>query len=207
MNDEVDRSRRQFLTAATVATGAVGAAFTAVPFLASWQPSARAKALGAPVEVDVSKLDPGAMMTVQWRKQPVWIIRRTKEMLDRLSRNENQLKDPKSSSADQQPQFAQNEFRSLKPEYLVLVGICTHLGCLPKARFQVGVGEGGPDWPGGFFCVCHGSKFDLAGRVFQGSPASANLRVPPYSFINDGTLLVGGESSQKSAEKSAQGAA
>jgi ubiquinol-cytochrome c reductase iron-sulfur subunit len=195
---EVDEGRRRFLTAATIATGAVGAAFAAVPFIASWAPSARARALGAPVEADVSALEPGAMMTVQWRKQPVWIVRRTRDMLDRLPAIEDNLKDPGSEESDQ-PAYARNEFRSRKPEFLVLVGTCTHLGCLPKTRFQVGVGEGGPDWPGGFFCVCHGSKFDLAGRVFEGSPAAANLRVPPYDFINDATIVVGVDQAEAGA--------
>jgi ubiquinol-cytochrome c reductase iron-sulfur subunit len=193
MSEEVDPSRRQFLTAATMATGAIGVAFAIAPFVASWKPSARAKALGAPVEVDIGKLDPGAMMTVQWRKQPIWIVRRTKEMLDRLSVNDSHLKDPKSDNLDQQPAYAHNEERSRKPEFLVLIGTCTHLGCLPKQRFAVGVGEGGPDWPGGWFCVCHGSRFDMAGRVFQGSPAPMNLRVPPYDFISDTRILVGAD--------------
>jgi ubiquinol-cytochrome c reductase iron-sulfur subunit len=193
MSDEVDKSRRQFLTAATMTTGAIGAVFAATPFVASWQPSARARALGAPVEVDISQLDPGAMMTVQWRKQPIWIVRRTKEMLELLSRNDSKLKDPASGKSEQ-PEYAHNETRARKPEYLVLVGTCTHLGCLPKARFQLGVGEGGPDWTGGFFCVCHGSLFDLAGRVFKDSPASTNLRVPPYDFISDTVLIIGADS-------------
>jgi len=192
MSDDVDKSRRQFLTVATMTTGAVGAVFAATPFIASWQPSARARALGAPVEVDIGKLEPGAMMTIQWRKQPVWIVRRTKEMLDQLPRNADQLKDPASEDSDQ-PEYAHNEARARKPEYLVLIGTCTHLGCLPKSRFQVGVGEGGSDWPGGFFCVCHGSKFDLAGRVFKESPASANLRVPPYDYISDTVIIVGAD--------------
>jgi ubiquinol-cytochrome c reductase iron-sulfur subunit len=192
MTEEVDPSRRQFLTAATMATGAIGTAFAIAPFVASWKPSARAKALGAPIEVDISKLEAGAMMAVQWRNQPVWIVRRTKEMLDRLTANDSNLKDPKSDSSDQPP-YAHNEQRARKPEYLVLLGTCTHLGCLPKQRFAVGVGEGGPDWPGGWFCVCHGSRFDMAGRVFQGSPAAVNLRGPPYDFINDTKILVGAD--------------
>ena len=192
MSDEVDKSRRRFLTAATMTTGAVGVVFAATPFVASWQPSARARALGAPVEVDISKLDPGAMMTVQWRKQPVWIVRRTKEMLAQLPRNDGKLKDPASHRSDQ-PEYAHNDVRARKPEYLVLIGTCTHLGCLPKSRFQMGVGEGGPDWPGGFFCVCHGSMFDLAGRVFNKSPASTNLRVPPYDYISDTMIIVGAD--------------
>jgi ubiquinol-cytochrome c reductase iron-sulfur subunit len=198
MTEEVDPSRRQFLTAATLATGAIGTAFAIAPFIASWKPSARAKALGAPVEIDVSKLDPGAMMTVQWRKQPVWIVHRTKEMLDRLPENDPELKDPKSDDSDQ-PSYAHNEERARKPRYLVLLGTCTHLGCLPKQRFAVGVGEGGPDWPGGWFCVCHGSRFDMAGRVVQGSPAAVNLRVPPYDFINETRILVGEDKASKGA--------
>jgi ubiquinol-cytochrome c reductase iron-sulfur subunit len=190
MTEEVDKSRRQFLTAATVTTGAVGAVFAATPFVLSWQPSVRARALGAPVEVDISKLEPGAMLTIQWRKQPVWIVRRTKEMLAQLPRNDERLKDPTSANSEQ-PDYAKNEERARKAEYVVLIGTCTHLGCLPKARFQMGVGEGGPDWPGGWFCVCHGSRFDLAGRVFKESPASTNLRVPPYAYISDTTIIVG----------------
>ncbi len=192
MTDEVDKSRRQFLTAATMTTGAVGAVFAATPFVLSWQPSARARALGAPIEVDISKLEPGAMITVQWRKQPVWIVRRTKEMLDQLSRITDELKDPESQKSEQ-PSYAENLVRARKPEYLVLVGTCTHLGCLPKTRFQMGVGEGGPDWPGGFFCVCHGSRFDMAGRVFKESPASTNLRVPPYDYISATSVIIGAD--------------
>ncbi len=196
MTVEVDKSRRQFLTAATMTTGAVGAVFAATPFVLSWQPSVRARALGAPVEVDVSKLEPGSMLTVLWRKQPVWIVRRTKEMLDQLARNNDRLKDPESKASDQPP-YASNIARARKPELLVLIGTCTHLGCLPKSRFQMGVGEGGPDWPGGFFCVCHGSQFDMAGRVFRESPASVNLRVPPYDYINDTTIVVGSDTAPR----------
>ena len=190
MTEEVDPSRRQFLTAATMATGAIGTAFAIAPFIASWKPSARAKALGAPVEVDISKLDAGAMMTVQWRKQPVWIVHRTKELLDRLQANDSTLKDPKSDSSDQPP-YAHNEQRARKPEYLVLLGTCTHLGCLPKQRFAVGVGEGGPDWPGGWFCVSHGSRFDLAGRVFKNVPAPRNLEIPESRYVNETRVVIG----------------
>jgi len=196
MSEDVDQGRRKFLTAATIATGTVGAAFAAIPFVASWAPSARAKALGAPVEVDLSTLEPGMLTTVQWRRQPVWVVRRTKDMLERLPANDPRLKDPESENSEQPP-YAHNEVRSRNPEYLVLVSTCTHLGCLPKQRFQVGVGEGGPDWPGGFFCVCHGSKFDLAGRVFAGSPAAKNLRVPPYDFIDAKTILIGADAAPK----------
>ena len=187
---EVDASRRKFLTAATVATGAVGVAFTLAPFISSWKPSERARALGAPAEFDVSKLEPGQMATLSWRKQQIYVVRRTPEMVASLSKDQNELKDPKSEQSDQ-PQYAVNEIRARKPEFLVLVGNCTHLGCLPKPRFEPNQPELGANWPGGFFCPCHGSKFDLAGRVFEGSPASVNLRVPPYAFANDHTLVVG----------------
>lgn len=192
MSDEVDKSRRNFLTAATAGMGAVGVAFTAVPFITSWAPSERAKALGAPVEVDVSKLEPGAMMTVMWRGSPIYIVHRTKAMLDQLASNDGNLRDPQSAESDQ-PVYAKNESRAREPQYLVLIGTCTHLGCLPKNRFEPGTVDidvpGG--WPGGFFCPCHGSKFDLAGRVFKDVPAPLNLRVPPYSFRSETALVIG----------------
>ena len=187
---EVDASRRKFLTAATAATGAIGAAFTLVPFIASWKPSERARALGAPAELDVSKLEPGQMTTLTWRKQQIYVVRRTPEMLATLPKLNNELKDPNSVQSEQ-PQYAANAIRARNPEFLVLVGNCTHLGCLPKPRFEAGSPELGANWLGGFFCPCHGSKFDLAGRVFEGSPASVNLRVPPYAFANANTLVVG----------------
>ncbi len=187
---EVDASRRKFLTTATVATGAVGAAFTLVPFITSWKPSERARALGAPAEFDVSKLEPGQMATLTWRKQQIYVVRRTPEMVASLKKDDGELKDAASAKSDQ-PYYARNEIRSRKPEFLVLIGNCTHLGCLPKPRFEAGPAELGADWPGGFFCPCHGSRFDLAGRVFEGSPASVNLRVPPYAFANEHTLVVG----------------
>jgi ubiquinol-cytochrome c reductase iron-sulfur subunit len=196
--EDVDLSRRKFLTAATVATGAVGAAFVAVPFVSSWAPSERARALGLPTEVDVSKLEPGQMTTVSWRKQQIYIVRRTPEMVASLAKDAASLKDPTSEESDQ-PEYAKNEGRSRNPDYLVLVGNCTHLGCLPKPRFEAGQAELGADWPGGFFCPCHGSKFDLAGRVFEGSPASVNLRVPPYDFANASTLVVGVDSAKGAA--------
>ncbi len=198
MSDEVDKSRRNFLTAATAGMGAVGVAFTAVPFISSWAPSERAKALGAPVEVDVSKLEPGAMMTVMWRGNPVYIVHRTKAMLDQLASNEENLRDPQSQESDQ-PAYAKNESRAREPQYLVLIATCTHLGCLPKNRFEPGTVDidvpGG--WPGGFFCPCHGSKFDLAGRVFKDVPAPLNLRVPPYSFLSETALVVGLDETDK----------
>jgi ubiquinol-cytochrome c reductase iron-sulfur subunit len=196
-DDDVDSSRRKFLTTATVATGAVGAAFALVPFVASWKPSERARALGAPSEFDLTKIEPGQMTILTWRKQQIYIVKRTPEMLASLSKHDGQLKDPGSEDSEQ-PEYAKNATRAVRPEVLVLIGVCTHLGCLPKQRFEAGQAELGADWPGGFFCPCHGSKFDLAGRVFQGSPASVNLRIPPYS-INGETLTVGVDSSEKGA--------
>jgi ubiquinol-cytochrome c reductase iron-sulfur subunit len=186
--DDVDLSRRKFLTQATVATGAVGAAFATVPFIESWSPSERARAQGAPTTVDLSKVEPGQMVTPVWRKQPVYVVRRTPDMLARVAGHDGALKDP-TSEYSEQPPYAKNPLRSRTPEFLVLIGICTHLGCLPKQRFSAG--ELYPSWPGGFFCPCHGSRFDLAGRVFDGSPASVNLRIPPYSYPNPATLIVG----------------
>jgi ubiquinol-cytochrome c reductase iron-sulfur subunit len=188
--EEIDLSRRKFLTAATVGTGAVGAVFIAVPFISSWAPSERARALGLPTEVDVSKLEPGQMTETTWRKQRIYIVRRTPEMVQALAKVDGELKDPKSEESDQ-PEYAKNEMRARNPDFLVLIGNCTHLGCLPKARFQAGLPELGANWPGGFFCPCHGSRFDLAGRVFEGSPASVNLKVPPYDFLNETTLVIG----------------
>jgi ubiquinol-cytochrome c reductase iron-sulfur subunit len=195
---EVDASRRKFLTAATAATGAVGAAFTLVPFIASWKPSERARALGAPLEIDISKLESGQMITQSWRKQPVYVVRRTPEAVAKLAAVEPSLKDPKSE-ASQQPEYARNEMRSLKPEVLVLYAACTHLGCLPKQYFTVADPAMGADWPGGFFCPCHGSRFDLAGRVFNGSPASLNLGVPPHKFESDSMLVIGIDATEGAA--------
>lgn len=187
-DEEVDLSRRKFLTGATIATGAVGVVFAAVPFIESWSPSERARAQGAPVELDISKIDPGQMAVPVWRKTPIYVVRRTPDMVAHISGHDSELKDPKSEDSDQ-PAYAKNTLRSRTEEYLVLIGVCTHLGCLPKQRFAPG--ELYPSWPGGFFCPCHGSRFDLAGRVFDGSPASTNLRVPPYSYPNPRTLLIG----------------
>ena len=196
-DDEVgDTSRRKFLLGATVAMGAVGAAFVVSPFIASWKPSERARALGAPAELDVSKIEPGQMTTVTWRKQPIYVVRRTPEMLATLSQHDARLTDPKSE-ASEQPAYTKNNVRARNPEILVLIGTCTHLGCLPKSRFEAGSPELGADWPGGFFCPCHGSRFDLAGRVFQGSPASVNLRIPPYAFSDDKTLVIGLDSAKQ----------
>jgi ubiquinol-cytochrome c reductase iron-sulfur subunit len=187
---EVDESRRKFLIAATVGTGAVGAILTAVPFVASWKPSESARAAGLPTEVDLTKFEPGQMAVFVWRKQQIYVVRRTPEMLASLSSHDGELKDPKSESSEQ-PDYARNDARALKPEVFVAIGTCTHLGCLPKARFTPGDATLATNWPGGFFCPCHGSKFDMAGRVFEGSPASVNLKVPPYSFKSDTQLVIG----------------
>jgi ubiquinol-cytochrome c reductase iron-sulfur subunit len=196
-DDEVDTSRRKFLTNATVATGVVGAAFGLVPFVASWTPSERARALGAPTEFDLSKLEPGQMAIQVWRKQQIYIVKRTPEMLASLKGHDDLLKDPTSKNSEQ-PDYAKNAMRSIRPDVLVLIGICTHLGCLPKQRFDKGNPEIGAYWPGGFFCPCHGSRFDLAGRVFDGSPASVNLRIPPYNIMGE-TLTIGVDEKTKGA--------
>lgn len=190
--EQIDGGRRHFLLVATTVTGLAGVAATAVPFLASWKPSARAQALGAPVEQDISKLEPGAVVKVNWRGQAIYIVRRTPEMLATLTNPEivGQLRDPKSEESEQ-PEYTKNETRALKPEFLVLVGVCTHLGCAPLDRFQPQDAELGADWPGGFYCPCHGSKFDLAGRVFKDVPAPTNLRVPPYRFVNESVVQIG----------------
>ncbi len=189
-DDGVDKSRRRFLTLVTSVVGGAGAAAVAWPLGRSMAPSARAKAAGAPVEVDISKMEPGMQLTAEWRGKPVWIIRRTEEMLSALSKVREQVRDP-DSEVEQQPDYAQNEYRSVKPEYLVLVGICTHLGCSPTFRPEIGPADLGADWEGGFFCPCHGSKFDLAGRVYKGVPAPTNLVVPPYQYLSDTRLLIG----------------
>lgn len=190
-NDAVNEGRRRFLTAATSVVGAAGAVGVAVPFVGSWNPSAKAKAAGAPVRANISKLEPGQMIVVEWRGKPVYILRRTDETLSALAGMADRLRDPESVE-QQQPAYAQNETRSIKPEILVLLGLCTHLGCAPMYRPDVGaVDLGGDEWEGGFFCPCHGSKFDLAGRVFKGVPAPVNLEVPPYSYETDTVVLVG----------------
>ncbi len=193
MSDDVDLSRRHFLGVATGVTGAVGVAFAAVPFLASWKPSARAQALGAPVEVDISKLEDGALLKVEWRGKPVWVLRRTETMLEHIVAVDDLVRDP-NSEQPQQPTYAKNEYRSIRPEVLVVIGSCTHLGCSPLPRFEVAPSDLGPNWKGGFYCPCHGSKFDLAGRVWAGVPAPLNLLVPPHRYLNDTTILVGADS-------------
>jgi ubiquinol-cytochrome c reductase iron-sulfur subunit len=189
--DVVDKDKRRFLTAATSVVGAVGAGFVAVPFIASWMPSERAKNAGAPVEADISKLEEGRMMIVEWQSKPVWIVRRSRQMLDGLPKLNDNLRDPASENADQQPEYAQNETRSRKPEILVLVGICTHLGCSPSYRPEIAPADLGDEWLGGFFCPCHSSKFDMAGRVYTGVPAPTNLPVPPHYYLTENTILVG----------------
>ncbi len=189
----VDNSKRTWIVASSC-VGAVGAAFTAVPFVRSFEPSERAKAAGAPVEVDISALKPGEKMTVDWRGKPVWIMRRTPEEIAAIPTNDPQLADPKSLRHPDEltPPYARNELRSIKPEILVVVGICTHLGCSPSDRFQPGPQPSLPDdWKGGFFCPCHGSTFDLAGRVFKNKPAPDNLEVPPHMYLSDNRLLIG----------------
>lgn len=186
--DGVNNSRRLLLLGSTAAVGAVGAGFVAVPFLASWNPSEKAKAAGAPAKVDISKLEPGAMLTAEWRGKPVFIVRRTPEVLGLLDGLANELKDPANGNKAQQPNYADNLHRSREPELLVLLGVCTHLGCAPKFYAEVKPEPFDADWKGGFFCPCHGSRFDMSGRVYNGSPAGDNLLVPPYSI--EGNILV-----------------
>ena len=192
MTEELDTGRRHFLTVATIATGAVGAAFAAIPFLASWKPSARAKAMGAPVEVDIGKLEPGAMVKVDWRGKAIFIVHRTPQMLAQIEGIDAELRDPGSKESEQ-PAFARNPARALKPEYLVLVGVCTHLGCAPLDKFTPGDPTVSAGWQGGFFCPCHGSKFDMSGRVFKDVPAPTNLPVPPYRYLSDTRILIGAD--------------
>ena len=190
-NSEVDTGRRRFLIGATSVVGAAGAGAIAVPFLNSWNPSARALAAGAPIEINVSKIEDGQLVRNIWQGKPVWVVKRTEEMVKNLPSNDAKLKDPASDVVSQQPEYAKNENRSRKPEYLVLVGICTHLGCSPSFRPELAPEDLGSDWKGGWYCPCHGSRFDLAGRVIKGSPAGTNLVVPPYYFKDDNTILVG----------------
>lgn len=186
--DGVNVGRRRLLIGATAAVGAVGVGGVAVPFVKSWNPSAKAKAAGAPVTADISQLEPGQRVTVEWRGKPVWVVYRTPEMLASIKQLDGQVADP-ASEDEQQPDYAKNEFRSIKPEYLVLVGICTHLGCSPL--FEPEKGAVSPDWLGGFFCPCHGSRYDLAGRVYKSQPAPKNLPVPPYSYQGDKVIVIG----------------
>ena len=190
---EPDQGRRCMLVAASAAAGGVAAAATAVPFVGSMLPSERAKAAGAPVEADISKLAPGEMQIVEWRGKPVWIVNRTKEMLEGIKKSDDKVSDPKSE-VPLQPEYAKNEYRSIKPEIAVIEGVCSHLGCSPQFKSVEAKGEMGMEWNGGFFCPCHGSKFDFAGRVFAGSPAPVNLKVPPYKFVGDNKVIIGDDS-------------
>ncbi len=189
MSTDVDANRRRFLTASVAVVGGAAVVGTAVPFVAAWQPSERARAIGAPIEVDISPLEPGQMLTEKWRGQPVWIISRTPEILEALPGIDDRLRDPESTQ-NQQPKYARNEYRSIKPEIVVLIGICTHLGCSPL-RVRRDAAPLGTGWPGGFFCPCHGSMFDYAGRVYAGVPAPTNLVVPPHKYLSDTRILIG----------------
>jgi len=190
---EVDRSKRRFLIAATTAVGGVAAVGAVIPFVMSMLPSERAKAAGAPVEVDISKIEPGMILNVEWQGKPVWVVNRTKEMLAALSKLESKLVDPKSE-IPQQPDYCKNATRSIKPEILVAVGICTHLGCSPTYRPEMAPADLGPEWAGGFFCPCHGSRFDMAARVYSGVPAPTNLVIPKHKYLSDSRLLIGDDS-------------
>jgi ubiquinol-cytochrome c reductase iron-sulfur subunit len=187
-NDGVNTGRRRFLVAATSVVGAAGAVAVAVPFVGSWQPSAKAKAAGAPVKADVGKIEPGQMIVIEWRGKPVYVVRRTKEALESIKKVDGEVRDPNSTAA-LQPKYIKGEFRAIKDEFLVLLGVCTHLGCAPK--YFPEVGSVSHEWLGGFFCPCHGSKFDLAGRVFKGVPAPSNLEIPPYRYVSDTVIEVG----------------
>ena len=188
-SERIDNTRRKLIVATSVVGGAASAG-AAIPFVASWWPSERAKAAGAPVEVDISRLEPGDMKIVEWRGKPVWVVRRTREMLDSLKGVAARLTDPGSKSSDQ-PDYAQNEYRALKAEFMVMEGVCTHLGCSPQLKGSDAKAEMGGDWSGGFYCPCHGSKFDYAGRVFRGAPAPLNLPVPPHTYVSETTILIG----------------
>lgn len=193
MTESSGLTRRHFLTAATAVTAGAGAVAAAVPFVASFNPSARAQALGGPVTEDISRLEPGSMMKVLWRGRAIYIVHRTEAMLAALDKTTDQLRDPDSAESEQ-PDYVLNEYRSIRPEILVTEGVCTHFGCAPIARFDVAPADLGADWPGGFFCPCHGSKFDLSGRVFAGVPAPYNLTIPPHNYINENTIVIGADS-------------
>ncbi|MGZ8135776.1 MAG: ubiquinol-cytochrome c reductase iron-sulfur subunit [Methylococcaceae bacterium] len=197
-NEGVDKSKRQFLTSALTVVGAVGTGYLAVPFLAQMQPSVKAMAAGAPVTVDISKMEEGQLLRVAWRGKPVWILNRTPQVLETLKTLDNQLRDPLSEESTQ-PESSKNIFRSIKPEILVAVGLCTHLGCSPTFRPEIAPHDLGEKWKGGFFCPCHGSWFDLAGRVYRGVPAPTNLEIPPYRYVTDTQIIVGESTGEKSA--------
>lgn len=191
VRDDVDEKRRRVLLIATTAAGAALGGATAVPFLASWLPSARALAAGAPVEADISRIEPGQQVTFEWRGKPVWVLRRTPEMLDQLPKHDAVLVDPESRDSDQ-PAYAKNPTRSIKPEVLIAVGVCTHLGCSPTLKKEIGAASDmGAEWPGGYYCPCHNSRFDLAARVFKGSPAPKNLVIPPHRYASDALVVIG----------------
>jgi ubiquinol-cytochrome c reductase iron-sulfur subunit len=198
MTENVDQSKRRMLLAATAAAGGVAAAGAGAPFVMSLMPSERAKAAGAPVEVDISAIEPGTMISVEWQGKPVWIVRRTPEMLQLLAKHDGDLADP-TSSVPQQPEYCNNATRSIKPEVLVVLGVCTHLGCSPTFRPEVSPADLGSNWAGGWFCPCHGSRFDLAARVFKGVPAPTNLIIPPHKYLSETKLLIGDDSTKGAA--------
>ncbi|MGA9421882.1 MAG: ubiquinol-cytochrome c reductase iron-sulfur subunit [Rhodanobacteraceae bacterium] len=190
-NEGVNKGRRRFLTATTSVVGGAGVVLAAVPFIKSWEPSARAKSLGAPVLADIAKIEPGQKVTFGWRGLPVFVVNRTKAQLATLPGQDSRLKDPNSDNTDQQPTYAKNEHRSIKPEWLVIIGICTHLGCVPDYRGEITPEPFDPNWKGGFFCPCHKSRYDIAARVYDGVPAPANMVVPPYHFVSDTQIQIG----------------
>jgi ubiquinol-cytochrome c reductase iron-sulfur subunit len=196
-NEKQDKTRRNLVVATSVVGGAA-ALGAAAPFVASMWPSERARAAGAPVPVDLSRVGPGELAVIEWRGKPVWVLRRTPEMLASLKAAEPRLSDP-ASKASEQPKYAQNEYRSAKPEIMIMEGVCTHLGCSPQLKAAEAKAEMGADWPGGFYCPCHGSKFDYAGRVFRGAPAPTNLRVPPYTFTTETAMVIGEDEQTKGA--------
>ena len=189
--EPINHGRRRFLTATTAVVGAVGAGFVAVPFIKSWNPSERAKLAGAPITADISALEEGQRIILEWRGQPIWIVRRSQAVLQALPTLDEMLRDPNSENPEQQPEYANNELRSIKPEVSVLVGLCTHLGCSPEMVAQIAPQPFDAEWKGGYFCPCHKSKFDMAGRVYQGVPAPTNLVVPPHHYVDDTTIVIG----------------
>ncbi|WP_303288604.1 ubiquinol-cytochrome c reductase iron-sulfur subunit [Marinobacter sp. SS8-8] len=190
-NGDVNQGRRRFLIGATSVVGGVGVVGAAVPFVASWNPSAKAEAAGAPVTVNISKVEPGQKITVEWRGKPVWVIRRTGEMLENIEKLTDRLRDPNSEEPQQPPYITDGTFRALKPEIAVMVAICTHLGCVPSYRPEIAPADLGEEWLGGLFCPCHGSRYDMAGRVYLSQPAPLNLEIPPYRFDDDATVTIG----------------
>jgi len=190
-DDDVDHQKRRVLTAAATVVGGIGVAYVATPFILSMDPSAKAQAAGAPIDVDISKLQYGQLMTVEWRGKPIWILRRNEEMLNRIEDVSDQVRDPESEELSQQPHYAKNKFRAVNPEFMIMIGLCTHLGCAPTFRPELAPDDLGAQWQGGFFCPCHGSTYDLAGRVYLGKPAPSNLVVPPYRYVTNTRILIG----------------